>query len=120
MSFLFEKLDVYQKVVDYTDKIIHMIDNFPKKYFSLRDQLQRATLSIVANIAEGNGRWTKADRKHFFDMSRASIFESVALLEIAKRLNLINVDQHVKLKIDLETLSKMEAGLIKGIQNRHA
>lgn len=80
--------------------------------------MNRASVSIVANLAEGNGRRTKPDRKHFFDMSRASTFESVALLEIAGRLSLVPPEERDSLKEELEEVSKMQAGLIRGIENR--
>ena len=61
-----EKLEVYQKSVDFTEKIINLTEGFPKGYYFLTDQLNRASLSIATNIAEGNGRFTKNDRRNFF------------------------------------------------------
>ena len=70
MAFAFEKLLVYQKAIDFADKICGLTNSFPKGYYFLTDQLNRASLSIAANIAEGNGRFTKADRKNFFGIAR--------------------------------------------------
>jgi four helix bundle protein len=53
MAFAFEKLIVYQKAVDFADKICTATSQFPNGYYFLRDQLNRASLSISANIAEG-------------------------------------------------------------------
>ncbi len=55
MAFMFENLEVYQKAVDFADNICTTTSKFPKGYYFLRDQLNRASLSISANIAEGNG-----------------------------------------------------------------
>jgi four helix bundle protein len=44
------------------------------------DQVNRAALSIAANIAEGNGQFTKRERKHFFGIARGSVREYVPLL----------------------------------------
>jgi len=52
MAFAFEKLIVYQKAVDFADKICTATSKFPNGYYFLRDQLNRASLSISANIAE--------------------------------------------------------------------
>ncbi|NQU75920.1 MAG: four helix bundle protein [Planctomycetes bacterium] len=61
MSFAFEKLLVYQKAVAFADSVCTLTKGFPRGYFFLADQLNRAALSIAANIAEGNGRFTNCD-----------------------------------------------------------
>jgi len=66
VAFAFEKLLVYQKAVNFADEIASLTESFPRGYFFLADQINRAALSIAANLAEGNGRFTKADRKNFF------------------------------------------------------
>ena len=82
MTFMFEKLDVYQKAVDFTDSTASLTEQFPRGYGYLSDQLNRAALSIATNIAEGNGRFTTPDRKHFFVIARGSAQEYVPLLEL--------------------------------------
>ena len=52
MTFAFEKLLVYQKAVDFTDRVCCTTENFARGCGFLVDQLNRATLSISANIAE--------------------------------------------------------------------
>ena len=118
MAFAFEKLIVYQKSVDFADKICATTSNFPNGYYFLRDQLNRASLSISANIAEGNGRFTKSDRKHFFIIARGSVQECVPLLELAVRRKFIKPEAHQTLCNDLEEIAKMTSGLIKGIDKR--
>ncbi len=118
MAFAFEKLVVYQKAVNFADKICETTSKFPNGYYYLRDQLNRASLSIAANIAEGNGRFTKADRKNFFIISRGSMQECVPLLELAKRRRLIDEKTHNQLREKLLTIAKMLSGLIKGIERR--
>jgi hypothetical protein len=81
VAFAFEKLLVYQKAVSFADEIASLTESFPRGYFFLADQLSRAALSIAANIAEGNGRFTKADRRNFFGIARGSVQECVPLLE---------------------------------------
>ncbi|WP_235935284.1 four helix bundle protein [Candidatus Laterigemmans baculatus] len=80
MAFQFEKLLVYQKAVDFAEQICASTEQFSRGYGFLVDQLNRASLSISANIAEGNGRFTKADRKNFFIIARGSVQECVPLL----------------------------------------
>jgi len=118
MPFLLEKLDVYQKSVDFTEEIINLTDEFPRGYFFLTDQLNRASLSIATNIAEGNGRYTKKDRRNFFIIARGSIQECVPLLEIAKRKELITNAKVEDLFKKLEVISKMLSGLMNGLEKR--
>ena len=70
MGFMFENLDVYQKAVDFADNIVELTEHFPRGYSFLVDQRNRAALSIAANLAEGNGRFTKPDRRNFFSYLR--------------------------------------------------
>ncbi|RKY28470.1 MAG: hypothetical protein DRP79_02170 [Planctomycetota bacterium] len=58
MASMFENLQVYQKAVDFADRTSSFTEKFPRGYYFLTYQLNRASLSITANIAEGNGRFT--------------------------------------------------------------
>lgn len=120
LTFAFEKLLVYQKSVDFADAIFQQTEQFSRGYGFLVDQLNRAALSIAANVAEGNGRFTKPDRKHFFEIAPGSVQECVPLLELARRRNLIEADAHSALKSRLEEIARMLSGLIKGLENREA
>jgi four helix bundle protein len=119
MPFMFEKLEVYQKAVDFTDRVTALAEKFARGYAFLADQLNRASLSVATNLAEGNGRFTKADRKHFFTMARASGQECVPLLELARRRALVGVADHAALREQLEVIAKMISGLIAGLDNRN-
>jgi four helix bundle protein len=118
MAFAFEKLQVYQKAISFADQICTLSRDFPRGYFFLANQLNRAALSIAANIAEGNGRFTKADRRNFFGIARGSVQECVPLLELASRQQLLQADRHQQLKGDLEEIARMLSGLINGLDNR--
>jgi len=112
MSFLVEKLEVYQKALDVAEAISKLTEAFPRGQFYLADQLNRAATSIAANIAEGNGRYHKPERANFFRISRGSAFECVPLLELARRKNLVTSAQHKVLYDQLESISKMLSALV--------
>jgi four helix bundle protein len=120
MTFAFEKLHVYQKAIDFANAVCTLTREFPRGYFFLADQLNRAALSIAANIAEGNGRFTRAERKHFFGIARGSVQECVPLLELAARQGLLAADRHQQLKAALEEIARMLSGLINALDKRHA
>lgn len=120
MGFMFEKLEVYQKAVDFADQIAALTEGFPRGYGFLVDQLNRAALSIATNLAEGNGRFTKPDRRHFFTIARGSVQECIPLLEVARRRGLIQESTALALREQLETIARMISGLIKGLDKREA
>ena len=118
MTFAVENLRLYQKSIDFADKILATTETFPRGYRFLADQLNRASVSISANLAEGNGRFTKPDRKHFFAIARGSIQECIPLLELAVRRSLLKTDQQRRLYDALDELAKMISGLINGLDKR--
>ena len=92
--FDFQNLTVYQKSKSFhllCKKI--MLESTTDRF--VKDQLRRASHSIILNIAEGSAKSSNADRRHYFTISRASIFECVAIIDIMhtegtlKKLNLI-------------------------------
>jgi four helix bundle protein len=118
MSFMFENLEVYQKALDFIDQITTLTEQFPRGYYFLVDQLNRAALSIATNLAEGNGRFTKPDRKNFFTIARGSVRECVPLLELAKRRSLVQPQSHDVLKAHLEEVAWMLSGLNNVLEKR--
>lgn len=118
MAFAFEKLKVYQNSIDFADAVCTLTKSFPRGYYFLADQLNRAALSIAANIAEGNGRFTKPDRKNFFGIARGSVQECVPLLELSVRQELLDSTRHNMLRAELEEIARMLSGLINGLDKR--
>jgi four helix bundle protein len=119
MSFMFEKLEVYQRAVDLAEKLDMLSQQFAGKgHYHLVDQLRRASLSILLNIAEGNGRWHSKDRKNFFWIARGSVFECVPLVELCRRQKLMSEEICAELKAESEVLSKMLTALVKGTDRR--
>ncbi len=113
MPFLFENLDVYAKSMQLADEITALTEVFPPAKYFLRDQLNRAVLSVPNNIAEGNGRFTKNDKIHFFHIARGSAFECVSTLELCRRKGLISEEKNMGYKKILDDICKMLSGLIK-------
>ncbi len=120
MTFMFENLNVYQKAIGLADQILVATTQFPRGFYVLSDQLNRASVSVATNLAEGNGRFTKADRKNFFTIVRGSAQECIPLIELAHRRGLIGGAEHLKFRDEIEVIGKMLAGLIAGRENRKA
>ena len=113
MVFIFEKFPVYKLALDFTKSTDSLLreSNLPKNS-RLSDQLIRASLSIPLNIAEGAGRFHKADKRNFYVIARGSVFECVAIFDILVDKGNIDKDIHQKCYKVLEQLSKMLSGLI--------
>jgi four helix bundle protein len=118
MAIVFEKLIVGRKAVDFADHALAASEHFPRSYGLFADPVNRAAVSIAANLAEGNGRFTKPDWKRFFGIARGSIQECAALLDLARRHALLDEVAHADLRQRLEELGKMISGLINGVE-RH-
>jgi len=75
------KLDVYQKAIQFVVWVDELLESIPKN-LAVHGQLDRASTSIPLNIAEGNGKYTAADRCRFFDIARGSALECSACLDV--------------------------------------
>ncbi len=80
-SFDHEKLSVYQESIKFVVWSDEILETLPKN-LAVHGQLDRAATSISLNIAEGNGKYTAADRCRFFDIARGSALECAACLDV--------------------------------------
>ena len=76
-----EKLEVYRASLAFLVWLEPNLQKLPKS-LAVVDQLDRASTSIPLNIAEGNGKFTGADRCRFFDIARGSALEGAAALDV--------------------------------------
>lgn len=112
--FDFQNLEVYKKAKILHKDILILINNKITNK-TINNQLERASVSIILNIAEGTGRFTKADKKNFYIIARGSVFECVAILEIILESKTIVEIEYRNLFARYEELSKMLFGLIKSL-----
>ena len=107
-----EKLRVYQEALQFASMVEAFWERI-KKSAAIYDQLDRARTSILLNIAEGNGRYTAADRCRFFDMARGSVLECAACLDLLAVKNLIAKTELETGKASLGKIVSMLVGLIR-------
>lgn len=72
--FDFENLEVYRKAKKLNSVIPKFIRDNKQIDPYVRDQLRRASISIVINIAEGSGKFSKADKRNFYTVARGSVY----------------------------------------------
>ncbi|MFH1111817.1 MAG: four helix bundle protein [Patescibacteria group bacterium] len=110
--FDFEKLDVYRKAKELNKEVLNFLKENRQINNYLRDQLRRASISMVINIAKGSGKFSKVDKKNFYTIARGSTYECVSLFEIILEENQINKELFDNFYNKFEVISKMLLGLI--------
>lgn len=94
MQFYFQTLIVWQKSFELTKLVYELVKSFPKdEQFALTDQMKRAAVSIMSNIAEWSGRSSLADRNHFYIMAKSSAMELASQILLAKDISYITDTQ---------------------------
>ena len=116
--FDFEKLTAYSKAKEFNRKIKHEILTSDSIDKTSRDQLRRASLSIVLNIAESTSRFSDADKRNFYVIARGSLIECIALLDLLKEDLIISKDTYLEFYSPGEELSKILYVLIKGLEKK--
>src|SRR6266849_6784408 len=103
----FEEILAWQKAKDLVREIYLVCsDGRFSRDFGLRDQICRAAVSSMSNIAEGFGRRSGKDFAHFLDVARGSALEVQSLLYVARDLNYIKEDDFDRLyRLAEETIS---------------
>jgi four helix bundle protein len=120
----YRRLAIWQDSVFLAVAIYKLTSTFGKyEIFGLTSQLRRAAVSIACNIAEGTGRRTQADFRHFLHISLGSAKEVENLIMIAKELGYIQMHEYDALILSLNKLERQISSLIGRIKfsiDKHA
>ena len=117
MKFAYEKLDVWNKAVDFAVKVIDLVETIDtgRKHYRLLEQIEASSTSIAMNIAEGKGRYSKKEFKQYLYIARGSLYETMTLLEIFRRKKWVSDDDYTRLESDGKEIASMIKGLINSI-----
>src|SRR3990167_1102678 len=116
MAFPFEQLGVYKRSLEWVETAETLCQSLKGKVsYSFLDQLSRAALSVPLNIAEGNGRWHKGEKRQFFWIARGSVFECVPLIQVLQRKQLINSQTYEGYYEQLDIIAKMLTSLVRSV-----
>ena len=117
--FNFEKLEVWQMSRQLTVEIYKLTKTFPsEEKFSLSSQMQRASVSIVSNIAEGSSRSSLKDQLRFTEIAYGSLLELYAQLVIANELKYIDEISIKNFQLLFKELSNKLSALKNSQQKR--
>jgi len=111
-----EDIQVWQKARKLTRQIYEITanGNFAKDY-GLRNQIQRASVSIMANVAEGFGRRSDKEFANFLNMAHGSVSEVQSHLYVALDLN-VSKDSFAELNGLLDEVSRMSLVLAQHLR----
>jgi four helix bundle protein len=109
----FEDLEVWQRGSRLSVDIFRVFEKCRK--YSLKDQVERAGLSIPSNIAEGAERGSTKDFARFLNFSKGSCAELRTQLYIARKLALLGKTDFEKLVAETKEISAMLQGLRKSV-----
>ena len=115
-TFDFERLEVYQKGMELVLQFFRITRSLPKEYqYSLADQLRRAGLSILNNLAEGSGKISKKEKGQFYKTALNSTRECVPMLTVLVREEQLAPDIHQILRQEVIHIANMLGKLIASI-----
>lgn len=115
----FEEIQAWQKAYDVTLQVYRMTENgrFAKD-FGLRDQIRRAAVSVMANIAEGHGRKSNLEFADFLNVARGSAHEVQSHLHVAVGLGYIEKLEFEAIYNSLSEVSRMTLALARYLREK--
>jgi four helix bundle protein len=110
--FRFEKLDVWQRAIEFANVVYSVTRTFPAdERFGLTSQLRRAAISVSSNIAEGSSRSSDSDFARFVEIAYGSVMEIVSQSHVAKAQSLVRDKDFLDVGQRADELSRMLSGL---------
>lgn len=115
----YQELEVWKKGMDLVVECYRVTEGFPKnEVYGLGSQLQRAAVSIPANIAEGQGRQHPKEFLHFLSIVYGSLAELETHLHISERLHYIDSKLLEQLTTKSGEIGRMINGLRKALREK--
>lgn len=113
-EYSFEKLEAWKKAKTLTKAIYLATKSFPREeQFGLTQQIRRAAISVVSNIAEGAGRKTANDRANFYMIAYSSLLEITNQVILAFELEYLNPQEYAQIRKCISETSFLVNALYK-------
>ena len=118
VRFSFEDLGVWEKAVSFAEIVLDLTEKIDtdRKHYRIIEQVEAASTSIAANIAEGKGRYSKKEFIQFLYIARGSLYETITFLMIFHKKSWINDLQLEQVKDLADEIGKMVSSLINAIR----
>lgn len=114
----FEDIKAWQMAKELVATIYRISGNGAfSRDFGLRDQIRRASVSVMSNIAEGFERGSDKEFQRFLYMAKGSAGEVRSQLFVAQELGYVSVEEFADLKSKTEEVAKALSGFITYLSN---
>jgi four helix bundle protein len=111
-TFGFERLDAWNRAVEFAGFIYELTKKFPREeVFGLTSQLRRASVSVAANIAEGASRSSGKDQARFFEIAFGSLNEIATMCHIALGQRFVGDTDLAHVRCEVSDIGRMLSGL---------
>jgi four helix bundle protein len=119
MARSYRDLLVWQKAKTLAVRLYCETESFPKtETYGLSSQLRRASVSVVSNIAEGQGRLTRGEFLHFLGQARGSLLEVDAQMAIALDLGYVRKETFAEIDDQIYQVLGLLNRLIESLRTR--
>ena len=117
MKFGYEDLEVWNKAVEFAVQVIDTVEKIStdRKHYRLLEQIESSSTSVAMNIAEGKGRYSKKEFSHYCYIARGSLYETMTLLEIFRRVKWISDKDYEETVPKGIEIASMIMGLINSL-----
>ena len=113
-----ERLEVYQDAVHFLVTADTLAEQLPPGRAYLADQLHRAALSIVLNIAEGAGEFSPSEKARFYRMALRSATECAAIMEASRALGVAGEPTAAVARQQLFAIVRMLSRMVQNLKTR--
>ena len=112
MGLHYRELKVWQKAMEMTVELYHLVPMLPKEEtYGMRSQITRAAVSIPSNIAEGWTRESNREKKQFLSIAQGSLAEMETQLTLCEQIGWFQTQQTIKLRTMMIEVGKMLSSL---------
>jgi len=117
MGNSYRDLIVWQKAIAMVTDIYRTTQNFPRhETYGLTSQIRRSAVSVASNIAEGQGRLSRREFRHFLGMARGSLLEMETQVVITENLGYLSQAEVLQLGSASGEVSRLLHGLMQSLQ----
>lgn len=113
LTLAHKNLEVYRLALVLVREVYQLTRRFPKEeQYTLTTQLRRAAISVCSNLAEGSARFSRSEKKRFYEIARSSLVEIDTQMEISLLLTYIDKEAVIQLESYMESVFRMLSKMI--------